>query len=140
MLSVVASWRRFRGKIIEKGKRNAVSRLLHAKNDKEVIATWKSDLSKILLIFNVSSVVVLRLLLTVHSDRACDKYTTPPFPTYVTTLRRSSGIVSNVQNGVTSTHNMVSDIHHIITKSQGAFMVPICQCTLSINECTLMVA
>jgi hypothetical protein len=45
--------------IIKKGKRNVVSRLLHAKNDKEVIATWKSDLSKILLVFNVSSVVVL---------------------------------------------------------------------------------
>jgi hypothetical protein len=27
--------------------------------------------------------------------------------------------VSNVQNGVTSTHNMVSDIHHIMTKGQG---------------------
>ena len=46
-------------KIIKKGKRNAVFRLLHAKNDKETIATWKSDLSKVLLIFNVSSIVVL---------------------------------------------------------------------------------
>ena len=55
------------GKIIKKGKRNAVFRLLHAKNDKETIATWKSDLSKILLIFNVRSIVILWLLLTVRS-------------------------------------------------------------------------
>jgi hypothetical protein len=46
-------------KIIEKGKRNPVSRLLHAKNDKEMIAAWKSDLNKILLVFNVRSVVVM---------------------------------------------------------------------------------
>jgi hypothetical protein len=40
---------------IEQGKRNAVSRLFHAKNDKEVIAGWKSDLSRVLHIFNVRS-------------------------------------------------------------------------------------
>jgi hypothetical protein len=54
-------------KVTKKGKRNAVSRIFHAKNDKETIATWKSDLSKILLVFNVSSVVILWLLLTDHS-------------------------------------------------------------------------
>jgi hypothetical protein len=46
-------------KIIKKGKRNAASRLLHAKNDKEMIATWKSDLNKILLVFNARSVLVM---------------------------------------------------------------------------------
>jgi hypothetical protein len=44
--------------VIKKGKRNVVSRLFRAKSDKEAIASWKSDLSKILLVFNVSSVVV----------------------------------------------------------------------------------
>ena len=44
------------------GKRNAVSRLIHTKNDKEMIADWKADLSKILLVFNVRSVVVVLLL------------------------------------------------------------------------------
>ena len=43
--------------IIKKGKRNVVSRLVHAKNDKEAIATWKSDLCRILHIFNVRVVV-----------------------------------------------------------------------------------
>jgi hypothetical protein len=49
-------------KIIKMGKRNAVSRLIHTKNDKEMIAAWKADLSKILLVFNVRSVVVVLLL------------------------------------------------------------------------------
>ena len=44
------------------GKRNAVSRLIHTKNDKEMIAAWKADLSKILLVFNVRFVVVVLLL------------------------------------------------------------------------------
>ena len=40
-------------KVIKQGKRNAVSRLLHAKSDKDMIATWRSDLNGILLVFNV---------------------------------------------------------------------------------------
>jgi hypothetical protein len=44
-------------KIIQKNKRNAVSRLFHAKDGKETIASWKSDLARILQIFNVRSVV-----------------------------------------------------------------------------------
>ena len=46
-------------KVVKKGKRNTVSRLIHAKNDKETIATWRSDLSKILLVFNVCSIGVV---------------------------------------------------------------------------------
>jgi hypothetical protein len=47
-----------RRKIIKMDKRNTVSRLIHTKSDKETIAAWKADLSKILLVFNVRSVVV----------------------------------------------------------------------------------
>ena len=43
--------------VIKKPKQNIVSRLFHAKSDKDTIAGWKSDLNKILLVFNVSSVV-----------------------------------------------------------------------------------
>jgi hypothetical protein len=54
-------------KIIKRRKRNVISRLLHARSDRETIAGWKSDLTKILLIFNVSSLISAWLLLTVHS-------------------------------------------------------------------------
>ena len=42
--------------IIERGKRNAISRRYHAKDDKRAIATWKLDLKGILDVFNVRSV------------------------------------------------------------------------------------
>jgi len=43
-------------KIIKQGKRKAVSRFFHVTNDKETIAAWRSDLNRILLVFNVRSV------------------------------------------------------------------------------------
>jgi hypothetical protein len=117
---------------IEQGKRNAVSRLFHAKNDKETIAGWKSDLSRVLHIFNVRSVVFVWLLLTVHSqtelainthvvvlDVRHDVATTQ---TIVSDVHRdvvsTHATVSDVQNDVASTHTMVSDIHRVVTKSQ----------------------
>ena len=52
-------------KVIKRSGRNPVSRLLHAKSDKETIAAWKSDLNRILLVFNVRSVpVTLASLIT----------------------------------------------------------------------------
>ena len=54
-----------RRKVSKRGKRNAVSRLLRAKDDKDAIAAWRSDLNRILLIFNVGSdVYVLSLPLS----------------------------------------------------------------------------
>ena len=52
----------------EKGGRNSLSRLVHAKNDKarEMIATWKLDLNRILQVFNVSFVISVWPLPTVH--------------------------------------------------------------------------
>jgi len=43
-------------KVTKQGGRNAASRLFHARNDKEIIAAWKSELNRILVIFNVCSV------------------------------------------------------------------------------------
>ena len=54
-------------KIIEKGGRNPLSRLINTKNDKETITAWKLDLNRILHVFNVRSVIYSRPLLTVHS-------------------------------------------------------------------------
>ena len=42
-------------RVIKQSKRNSVSRLFHAKNDKEKVAAWKSDLNRILHVFNVRS-------------------------------------------------------------------------------------
>ena len=44
------------GRVIKQSRRNPVSRLFHAKNDKESIASWTSDLNRVLHIFSVCSV------------------------------------------------------------------------------------
>ena len=50
--------------IIERGKRNVISRRYHAKDDKEAIATWRLDLDRILPAFDVRPVTPARRLLT----------------------------------------------------------------------------
>ena len=91
-------------KIVEKRKRNAVSRFFHAKNDKASIATWQTDLTRILRIFNVRPVFFMRILLTVYSQ------TELAINTNVT--------VTVMRNDVTNTHTMVSDMHQIMTTIQ----------------------
>jgi len=66
---------RIQRQAIKKSKRNSVSRLFHAKNDKETIAAWKLGLNGILHIFNVRSVGFFRQSLTAPlSDRAGNQY------------------------------------------------------------------
>ena len=43
-------------KVIIRSGRNAASRIFQARNDKDTIAGWKSDLGRILQVFNVRSV------------------------------------------------------------------------------------
>jgi len=45
-----------RQKVIKKSGRHRVSQFLHSRNDKDAIATWKSDLKMILNVFNVRPV------------------------------------------------------------------------------------
>ena len=40
-------------RVIKQSRRNAVSKLFHARNDKETITAWKMDLNRILHVFNV---------------------------------------------------------------------------------------
>ena len=90
--------------VVKQSGRNPASRLLYAKNDKDVIAAWKSDLNRILHVFNVRSIVPVWLLLTAHFQ------TELAMNTHV--------IVSDVHHGVANTHTMVSDIHRNMLKCQ----------------------
>ena len=47
-------------KLTEQSKRNAVSRIIRAVNDKVRIVGWMSDLDRILRVFNVRSVIFTR--------------------------------------------------------------------------------
>ena len=53
------------GNVTEKRKRDPLSQLFHAKDDKETIGTWKLDLNRILHVFNVRSLVFARMSLIV---------------------------------------------------------------------------
>jgi hypothetical protein len=107
-------------KVIENGKRKTVSRLLHAKNDKESIAAWKSDLTRIVHIFNVCFLVFARLSLNARfqTELAINTHATVSGMRHDVVTTRT--VVSNVRNDVASTHAIVSDMHYIMTKSQGA--------------------
>jgi hypothetical protein len=90
--------------IIKKGERNTVSRLFHANNDKGTITTWKSDLSRILLVFNVRFAVVVWLSLTLHSqtELALNTHT----------------IISGMGYNVTKIHAIVSNIDSTVMRIQ----------------------
>ena len=50
-------------KVTKRSERHKVSRFVHSRNDKDVIAAWKSDLNRLLHVFNVCS-MCLRLVTT----------------------------------------------------------------------------
>ena len=54
-----------KSKVLKRSKKNAISRALNSKKDGLSIATWKTDLDRILLIFNVRPVIFVWPALTV---------------------------------------------------------------------------
>ena len=85
-------------RIVEQGKRGTISRHFHAKNDKDRIATWRSDLNRILHVFNVRPIVSARSSLT---------------------IRFQTELTINTHVTVSDTRDMVSDIHRTIVNGQG---------------------
>jgi len=65
------------GRIVEKRERGLLSRLAHAKNDKETIAAWKLDLIRILQVFNVRSAGSVRrpLITSFQTELALNTHT-----------------------------------------------------------------
>ena len=79
-------------KVLERSGRGSVSRFLRSRSDKEAIAAWKSDLNRILLVFNVRS-THSRFVVANHSilRRSLSSILTHSLPTYVGTGRNSTG-------------------------------------------------
>ena len=84
-------------RVIKQGKRNPVSRIVHARNDKEKIAAWRSDFIRILQVFNVCSAVAGWLSLTARSK---------------------AELSINTHVAVSDTRDMVSGIYRTVVKSQ----------------------
>ena len=47
---------KIQGKVVKQSKRNAIYRFVLSKSDKDKIAVWKQDLTRVLHIFNVRSI------------------------------------------------------------------------------------
>lgn len=120
------------GRVVKQSKRNGVSRLFHAKNDKEKIAAWKSDINRILHVFNVRSVTFVWPPLIVHFQTELSMNT----HTVVSDIRRDVAVtratttdahatitdthttVTGTHATVMDTHTIVSDIHRAIVETQ----------------------
>jgi hypothetical protein len=91
---------------VEPDKRNPISRIFNAKKDKATIAAWRSDLDRILHVFEVRSTVhSLPTLLTVHLQ------TELALHTHVA--------VSDIREDVANTlRELVSDMHRAVVKGQ----------------------
>jgi len=107
-------------KVAERSKQNGFSRIF--KDDSRIIANWRMNLDRIVLIFRVSSLVFIWTALTVHSQTELgpDTYVTisdvqggvAKAPTAVVDMHT---VVSNlVRRNVAGTRAMVSKIHHRI--------------------------
>ena len=98
--------------VVEPDRRNPISRFFHAKKDKATIAAWRSDLDRILHVFEVRSTThPLPTLLTVHPQTELALHTHMA----VSDVRQG---VLDVRQGVANTHGLVSEIHRAVVKGQ----------------------
>ena len=92
---------------VEPNKRNPISRIFYANKDKATIAAWRSDLDRILHIFEVRSIV--------------DSLVTPLMVHPQTELALHTNVaVSDIREDVANTRELVSDMHRTMLKDQGA--------------------
>ena len=105
-------------KIVKRGKRNAVSRLFHAKTDQGAIAAWRLDLNRILHIFNVRPAAFVWSSLTGRSQTELAINTNVVVSDIRHDVTNTQTIVSSVRQGVfelqhnvVNTYTIVSDIH-----------------------------
>ena len=91
--------------VVKLGKRNAVSRFFYAKNGKNTIAGWQSDLDRILQVFKVCSTVPSPL--------------TPLTINFQTELAVHTDVtITETRHDVAYTREVVSDIHRAVVKVQ----------------------
>ena len=102
--------------VVEPDKRNIFSRILNPKKDKDAIAAWRSELDRIVHVFEVCSTVCsLPTLLTVHLQMELALHTNVA----VSNVREDVGHgVVVIREDIANTHELVSDMHRTLLKSQ----------------------
>ena len=123
--------------VIKQGKRNAVSRLFRAEDDKEKIAARRLELNRILHVFNVRSFTSVRQSLTVHLQTELAMNTN----LLVSDVHRD---VVNTNVTMSEVRKIVFDMYRTMAKSQegsdGRSQLVSVPCTLFITESTLTVS
>ena len=104
--------------VIEKGRRNRLSRLVNARNDKTTIAAWKFDLNRILSVFNVRSITCLRSPLIVGFQAELAINTNVVVSDVHQGVENTQAIISELQHDVASTRTIVSDIHRTMVEGR----------------------
>ena len=76
------------GKVLKRSRRGRAFRFMHSRDDKDVIAAWKSDLNRILQVFNVCSTCSYFVIANYYILRLSSSSTlTQSLPIYVGTCR-----------------------------------------------------
>jgi len=105
-------------RIVEQAKRNVFLRYLYARNDKEKIAAWSSDLIRVLHVFNVRYIASIRPLLTLRFQTELTVNTRVAVSEIHHDVVNTNTIVSELEHNLASTHIMVSDIHRTVVTGQ----------------------
>ena len=104
--------------IVKGGKRSAISRVFHAKDDQGTIAAWRLDLNRILHIFNVRSITSVWPWLTARFQTELAINTNVVVSDVHRGVANTYTVVSDVHQGVVNTHTVVSEIHRVIVQNQ----------------------
>ena len=100
------------------GKRSAISRVFHSKNDQETIAAWRLDLNRILHIFNVRSITSAWPSLTVHFQTELAIDTNLVVSDVHQRVVNTHTITKYTHTIAKDTHTIVSDIHRTMVQGQ----------------------
>ena len=115
------------GNILKRGKRNAITRRIHKKNDNEAITTWRLGLDRILHVFKVHSATSVWSLLTLHFQTELEVNMRTTVPDIRHDVMNTPTIISNVhpdasnadvRHHISSTHTIASKIHRNTLKGR----------------------
>ena len=93
-------------------------RYLYARNDREKIAAWSSDLIRVLHVFNVRYTASVWPLLTLRFQTELAVNTRAAVSEIHDDVVNTNTIVSELKHNLANTQIMVSDIHRTVVKGQ----------------------
>ena len=106
---------------VEPDKRNSLSRIFNAKNDKGTVAAWRSDLDRILHVFEVRTTDhSLPTLLKVRLQTELALHTHAAVSNVHEVVANTQGVVANTQGVVANTHGVVANIHEVVANTHEA--------------------